>query len=128
MFHKTPTKNQWKILILIRVEKQSSKIELGIIKSQVSVKCWDWNRYLALQNPVVLPTGPWEPLAILTIFNESTKLFGTLKTRTPTYCLSKFCANLTAETYLIKVCKNERKRPHWMNVFSYICKVGGEKF
>ena len=52
-----------------------------------------------LQNPVVLPTLPYEPLQVLTNGSEIIKLHGTTYVRTGTYCLINFCPNPTAEFY-----------------------------
>ena len=48
---------------------------------------WDSNPYLPLQNPVVLPTVPREPLAFLTNVSEIMKIIGATETRTRTYGL-----------------------------------------
>ena len=48
-------------------------------------KGWDSNPYLPLQNPVVPPTVPWEPLEFPTNVSEAMKIFGTTETRTRTY-------------------------------------------
>ena len=61
-------------------------------------KCWDSKLYLALQNPVILPTVPWEPLEFLTNICEIIRKFMARLIRTRIYCLSTFCSNFTAET------------------------------
>ena len=61
-------------------------ISVVIIVKNVG-KGWDSNPYLPLQNPVVLPTVPWEPLEFLTNVSEIMKIFGATETRTPTYRL-----------------------------------------
>ena len=78
-------------------ERKSSKIRGGrrggvsrfsvvIIVKNVGVGR-DSNPYLPLQNPVVLPTVPWEPLEFLTNVSEIMKIFGATETRKRTYRL-----------------------------------------
>ena len=55
--------------------------------------------YLALENPVVLPTVACEPLEFLTNVSEIIKnIYGQTEIRTRTYCSKNFGPRLTAET------------------------------
>ena len=65
-------------------------------------KSWDSNPYRPLQNPVVLPTAPWEQLEILTNVSEFIKISDTKKIWTRTYCLRNFDPNPTADVFLRK--------------------------
>ena len=67
-----------------------------IIKLKNVGKGRDLNRYLPLQNLVVLPTVPWEQFEFLTNVSEMLEIIGTTETRTRTYCLRNFCLNPTA--------------------------------
>ena len=63
-----------------------SRFSVVIIKLKNVSKGWDSNPYLPLQNPVVVPTVPWEPVEFLTNVSEIITIFGTTETRTRTYC------------------------------------------
>ena len=76
-----------------------SRFSVGIIKLKNVGKSWDSNSYLALQNPVALPTVPWEQLEFLTNVSEIIKTLGPTEIRTRTYCLKKVCLIPTAEIY-----------------------------
>ena len=58
---------------------------------------------LALQNPVVLPTVPWEPLEFLTNVSEIIKIYGPTEIRTRTYCLRKLCHRPAADIISLKI-------------------------
>ena len=99
-----------------------SRFSVVILKFKDARKGWDANSYLALQNPVVLSTVPWELLEFLTNVSEIMKNFGTTETRTRTYCL-RTLLSWTHCCHLFLNKKNrqfwtEKKRPNWMNNFS----------
>ena len=50
-----------------------SRFSVVTIKFKTVGKGWGSNPYLPLQNPVVLPTVPWEPLEFLTNVGEKMK-------------------------------------------------------
>ena len=55
-------------------EREVSRFSVAILKLKNVGKSWDSNSYLALQNPVVLPTVPWEYLEFPTVKLASAKL------------------------------------------------------
>ena len=75
--------------------------------------------YLALQNPVVPPTVPWEALEFL-IKDSEKNIYGPTEIRTRNcYCWRKFCPHLIAETIHshiqivgTKTEKRKEKRPY----------------
>ena len=67
-----------------------SGFSVVIINLQNVGKGWDSSPYLQLQNLVVLPTVPWEPVEFLTNVSEIIKTFVTIETRTRSYCLRNF--------------------------------------
>ena len=77
--HKARIEKRRKLIILTGVEKRQSSNFNFAIKWKNIGKCWYSNPYLALQNPVVLPTVPWEPSEFLTNVTEFIKMYG------PTY-------------------------------------------
>ena len=84
-------------LIIIAVNKNCRKI----IKK--NGKYWDSNPYLVLQNPIVLPTVPWESSEFLKNVSEIIEIYGPTEIRTRTYCLRNFCPHRTAETIYSKI-------------------------
>ena len=62
-----------------------SQSSVVILKLRNVGKGWDSNSYLPLENPVVLPTVPWEPLEFLKNVSEIIEMFDTTETRTRTY-------------------------------------------
>ena len=99
--------------ILIGVEtKQSERFRncINEVKKYIDKGC-NWNSYLALHNPVVLPTVPWKPLKFPTNSSEIIKIYGTTEIRAPIDCLKFFRPNITAEIYFMtkRVSKNTQK-------------------
>ena len=76
----------WKFFIHMRKEA-ISKFSLVIAIIKYAGWGWDPNPYLPLQNRVILPTVPWEPLDFLGNVIENIKMFGTTDTRSWTYWL-----------------------------------------
>ena len=106
---------------MIEVERKHS-IKTEIIKIENKGRSCELNTYLAIQNPVVLPTVPEEPLVFLTNVSEIIKIYGPTEIRARAYCLRYLCPRSTAETFYLKSRQNytEKKdeRLNRMNNFS----------
>ena len=61
-----------------------SRLSVVKIRLKNVGKGWNSNPYLPLQNPLSLPTVPWEPFELLTNFSEIIKIFDTTESRTRT--------------------------------------------
>ena len=68
----------------IRGERREGESRFSVVIIKNVGEGWDSNTYLPLQNPVVLPTVPWEPLEFLKNVSEIMKIFGATETQTPT--------------------------------------------
>ena len=102
-----------------------------INKVENVVKGGDSNPYLPLQNPVVLPTVPWEHLEFLNFFSEIIKIYSPTEIRTRTYCLRNVCPNPSAEFFWInswhKYTDEKQMTPlYLMNNFSGIFKYAAK--
>ena len=76
-----------------------SRFSVVLIKSKKLGENWDSNPYPELQNPVVLPSVPWEQVEFLTNVSEIIENYGPTKIRTRTYCLRNAQPKPTAEIY-----------------------------
>ena len=95
--HEATTNNQRKIIVFIGVEKKISNFKIVFMKKKIG-NCWDSSTCLVLQNPVILPTVPWELMEFLAIVSEFTKMYSPIEIRIRTYRRKNFCPDLTAET------------------------------
>ena len=57
----------------------------------------------SLQNPVILPTVPCEPLELLTFIREIIKIYGPREYQFRIYCLRNFCPHHTTEAIDLKM-------------------------
>ena len=71
-----------------------------LIKLKILVKAGIRTRTCRSQNPVVLPTVPWEQLETLTNVSEIIKISDTTETRTRTYCLRSFFLTPCLDSFL----------------------------
>ena len=85
-----------------RVSSRFSDVSL---KLKSVGKRWDSNPYLGLQNPVVLPTVPWEQLEFMTNISAIIKFCDSTEIQTRTYCLKNVCSHRTADTIYLKTKK-----------------------
>ena len=69
-------------IFMHKKEGAVSRFSVVILKLKNVGKGWDSNPYLPLQNPLVLPTVPWQPLEFLTNVSEIIKIFRTTAPRT----------------------------------------------
>ena len=83
--------------------REGHQLSVVLIKFKIEAKGWDSDPYLLLQNPVVLPSVPWEQLEILTNVSEIIKIYGLPEIRSWTYCLRNVCPHRTAETIYLKI-------------------------
>ena len=99
-----------------------------ILKLKNVGKGWDSNPYLALQNPVVLPTVDARTIGISDKRHWNHETYGSREIQTRIYCFRIFCPRRTDETIYLKIeiQKYTKKRNttllYRMNSFFYIFK------
>ena len=105
-----------------------SRFPVVLLKLKNVGKVWDSKPYVALQNPVVLPsTMPWEQLEFLTNVSEIIRICGPTEIRTPTHCMRNICPHPITEIIYLnlkivgkKTLIKKRNNPTILNEYFFL--------